>query len=93
MIEYRIIKNTYTDEKGVEGTTNYNIQTYRRFLYFWMKWRNITHLVCGMGDCYQSTTTWKTWGGAEKFAQEFICKGKHYDGWEEKVETTGKCGK
>jgi len=90
-MEYRIVELTYINKKGERDTPRYKIQTYKRFLYFWMRWRDITHLECGMGDCCQATTIWKDPKEAKKFAKEFLCEDKLYDGTETKVVESSSC--
>ena len=90
-MKYRIIKRTFIDETGKPSQSTYKIQVYKRFLFFWMKWKDITHITCGYGDCYTTTTYWKSYEEAEEFAKEFICKGKVYDDTILEVVATNEC--
>ncbi len=70
--EYKIMKHSYWDEYGVETRTYYSIRESRKFLGI-PYWKDITHQVCGMGDCYNVRTEFKTLEEADKFIKEKLC--------------------
>jgi hypothetical protein len=67
--EYKIMKHSYWDEYGVETRTYYSIRESRKFLGI-PYWKDIKHQICGMGDCYNVRTEFKTLEEAEKFINE-----------------------
>ena len=75
--EYKIMKHSYFDEYGTESNIYYYILERRRFLGIPF-WKEITHQICGMGDCYNITTQFKTLEDAEKFIKKTLCPGNVY---------------
>ena len=90
MKTYKIIESTYFDDYGVEKHQNFFIKELKTF---WTidYWRRITHLECGMSDCCQATTTFKTEDEAAIFIQDILCLGKPIDGWKNKVVNEYTC--
>lgn len=72
--EYKIFRYSYIDEYGKESPISiyYYIKESRKFLgiKFWFE---ITHEVCGMGDCIQYRTKFPSVEDAEKFIKETLC--------------------
>jgi hypothetical protein len=80
--EYKIMKHSYWDEYGVEGRTYYSIRESRKFLGI-PYWKDITHQICGMGDCFNIRTEFKTLEEADKFIKEKLCPRVGVDKWTE----------
>ena len=91
MIKYRIIEGSYKDEYGTETRKAYYIQKEKSFLGF-KYWRYQTHTICGMSDCYDVRTEFKTYEDANKFIQTHLCGRDFKDGWKYKVVTEFNCG-
>jgi hypothetical protein len=66
------MKHSYWDEYGVEVKTYYCIKESRKFLGI-PYWKDITHQICGMGDCFNIRTEFKTLEEADKFIKEKLC--------------------
>jgi len=81
-MEYRIKSIEYFDEHGKSKYLNYFIEYKVKFLFFWERWKEVTHLSCGMGDCHSVTTYFKSLEEAEEFGKNHLCGGKIYDGHE-----------
>jgi hypothetical protein len=74
------MKHSYWDEYGVEIKTYYSIRESRKFLGI-PYWKDITHQVCGMGDCFSVRTEFKTLEEADKFIKEKLCPRVGVDKW------------
>lgn len=72
--DYKIFRYSYVDEYGKESPTSvyYYIKESRKFLGIKF-WSEITHEVCGMSDCIQCRTKFKSIEDAEKFIKETLC--------------------
>lgn len=75
---YNIVKHSYFDEYGKEHDIKYQIRTRKKF-FIWSYWEYVTHRECGMGDCYNTRTSWGTREKAELFIKETLCPNKIYD--------------
>lgn len=88
--EYKIMRHSYFDEYGKEKNICYYILERRRFLGIPF-WKEITHKVYGMGDCFNTTTQFKTIEDAEKFIKKTLCSGKPHDKLVEKEVKKVSC--
>ena len=70
--EYKIMRHSYFDEYGTESNIYYYILESRKFLGI-PYWKEITHQICGMGDCYNIRTQFKTLEEADTFVKEKLC--------------------
>lgn len=62
----------YFDENGKLSHEYYYIQEWKKFLW-WSYWKDVTHTVCGYGDCTKTRTTFKTLKKAQEFVREVLC--------------------
>jgi hypothetical protein len=85
MIEYKIIKNQYINERGKELSPYYTIRYKVRFLWFWWRWKYVSHSSCDRYGCSSLVTDFPTLEDAQRFAEKFICGGRVYDGFEKRV--------
>lgn len=76
--EYKIMRHSYFDEYGTESNIYYYILERRRFLGIPF-WKEITHRIYGMGDCYNVRTQFKKLDDAEKFIKKTLCPRKAHD--------------
>jgi len=53
--QYKIYRQSHLNEYGVEGSISYYIREHKTFLGI-PYWKDITHQICGMGDCYNVRT-------------------------------------
>jgi len=92
MVEYKIIKNQYIDEKGKDYNNPYYTIKYKvRLLWFWWRWKYVKHLTCGISDCSKQITNFDTFGDAQRFVERFICGGELYDGLKKEVVEHKTC--
>lgn len=92
MKEYKILKSTYYDRKGKERSSYFYIKYKVPFLWFWSRWKYVTHQDCGMSGCYNVRTRFSTLKEAQQFAQDYICGGKVWDDFVTKQIEHKVCG-
>lgn len=79
MKEYKILEKVYYNEKG-KSTYGYFCIKYKvPFLWFWSRWKYVTHQDCGMSGCYSVRTRFSTLKEAQQFAQDHICGDRVFD--------------
>jgi hypothetical protein len=78
--QYKIMKESYFNEYGVEANVYYYIMESRTFLGI-AYWKSIKHQICGMGDCYNFRTKFNTIEDAEKFITEKLCTRIGHSKW------------
>jgi predicted metal-dependent phosphoesterase TrpH len=84
--QYKIFRQSYWDEYGVESSASYYIREYKTF--FGMPyWKTIEHKVSGIGGSYYTKTTFRTIEIAETFIKENLCPNMGRSEW---VETEVK---
>jgi hypothetical protein len=81
--QYKIFRQSHLDEYGVEGSISYYIRERKTFLGV-QYWKDITHEICGMGDCYNIRTRFDSEEKAETFIKEKLCTKIGKDKWVEK---------
>lgn len=81
--QYKIYRESHLDEYGVEGLVSYYIKEHKTFLGI-SYWKSITHQICGMGDCYNIRTKFKSVEEAEMFIKKKLCTKIGKDKWVEK---------
>ena len=91
--KFRIVIQRYRDEYGVVQNYHYIVQELRPVLFFWNGWFPITHRDCGYGDCYDTTTEFKTQVDAELFIKEILCPNVKKDSWSSEVIGEYECNK
>ena len=79
MKDLRIRRYEFFNSKGKLVTEYYYIQEHKQNWLGLYRWKDITHLQCGMGDCYKSRTTFDTLEKALDFAENVLCKNTPYD--------------
>lgn len=70
-MEYKIFKSDYYNKLGEPTNTSFFIKKKKTILGF-SYWKRVTHKVCGVGDCYNVETTFKTKKDAEKFIKNVL---------------------
>jgi hypothetical protein len=84
--QYKIFRQSYWDEYGVESSVSYYIREYRTFLGI-PYWKTIKHKVGGIGGSYYTKTIFRTIEIAETFVKENLCPSMGRSEW---VETEVK---
>ncbi len=89
-MHYQIVEAKYHDEYGVEKSKVYQIKRKKSFLGI-PYWSWVTHQICGMGDCYDVRTEFKTHSDAHDFIVGVLCGNNGRDGWSYKVISEFDC--
>jgi hypothetical protein len=89
-MKYQIVEAKYHDEYGKEIRKGYYIKRRKKFLgiHYW-SW--VTHQICGMGDCYDVRTEFKTHAEAHDFVLNVLCGNENRDGWSYKIVSEFDC--
>lgn len=72
MIDFRIKRYEYFNERGKVTNEYYYIQQRKKFLWKY-RWSDVKHEECGYGDCCKTRTKFKTLDEAQQFVENVLC--------------------
>ena len=88
---FKIFKQTYFDNDGLEYTKYYFIKQRKMFLGMeW--WKDVQHKETGHYDPYMTRTQFSTVDGAEVFIRDVLCQGVPRDKFVEVEVKSIECG-